>query len=330
MAVLRNSQGFWKGLFDSPGNVTEAAETFLRLSAQDRLGDNLLDRYLANPAHLNEVETVKLAELLENYAATEGPDKARALLKHGSYGKVQPSDVGQLYGYAQGVLAGRNQHAWQSSAGEGGIMVLSGGLGTSVRVLGALGTIQNTVDAAKMIQQGDSTGYGIIGLNILGAGMGGRLASIAPLRGEARLARIRGVDTTPPTTAPVTKLDPVRRVVDYGAHAVTKVRPGEVGGSPYTMEGMGKRLGIGAAKTADVPSGATNPSVNGPIFNPAGKVRAEKFTDFQQGASLQGTIARIAGDNPVVTYTASGKTLYTNPVTGQRVVYDNAGNCFRV
>lgn len=68
----------------------------------------------------------------------------------------------------------------------------------------------------------------------------------------------------------------------------------------------------------------------GPVFNPAGAVRAEKFADSQQKVSARETIALIAGDNPIITYTESGKTLYKNPVTGKQVVYDNAGKYFRV
>jgi hypothetical protein len=67
-----------------------------------------------------------------------------------------------------------------------------------------------------------------------------------------------------------------------------------------------------------------------PVFNSAGKVRAEKFADFQQGVSLRDTVALVAGEKPIVTYTTSGKTLYKNPATGKQVVYDNAGNYFRV
>ena len=74
---------------------------------------------------------------------------------------------------------------------------------------------------------------------------------------------------------------------------------------------------------------ATSP-LTAPVSNPAGAARAEKFSEFQQKVSAKETIARIAGDNPVITYTASGKTLYTNPTTGKQVVYDNAGKYFRV
>ncbi|NRR31473.1 LysM peptidoglycan-binding domain-containing protein [Oxalobacteraceae bacterium] len=75
-------------------------------------------------------------------------------------------------------------------------------------------------------------------------------------------------------------------------------------------------------------NGANN--TGGPIFNPAGAARAEKFSDFQQKVSASETIANIAGENPIITYTESGKTLYTNPSTGLQVVYDNAGKYFRI
>lgn len=67
-----------------------------------------------------------------------------------------------------------------------------------------------------------------------------------------------------------------------------------------------------------------------PIFNPAGAARAAQYIDYQQGVSLSDTIASIAGDNPTITYTESGKTIYANPTNGMQVVYDNAGNYFRV
>ncbi|CAG9207307.1 hypothetical protein PSP6_260082 [Paraburkholderia tropica] len=41
-------------------------------------------------------------------------------------------------------------------------------------------------------------------------------------------------------------------------------------------------------------------------------------------------IKDIAGANPQVNYTKSGKTVYTNKLTGDSVIYDNAGNYFRV
>jgi hypothetical protein len=90
--------------------------------------------------------------------------------------------------------------------------------------------------------------------------------------------------------------------------------------------------GPGAQKTPKVTASESDtispPEV--PIFNPAGAARAEKFNKFQQKVSARETIARIAGDDPMITYTASAKTIYLNPATGKQVVYDNAGKYFRV
>ncbi|HVE84138.1 MAG TPA: hypothetical protein VND93_14875 [Myxococcales bacterium] len=62
----------------------------------------------------------------------------------------------------------------------------------------------------------------------------------------------------------------------------------------------------------------------------SGAERAARFGQGWQRASLRETIERIAGPRPVVTTTASGKTIYANPSTGLQVVYDRAGNYFRI
>lgn len=89
---------------------------------------------------------------------------------------------------------------------------------------------------------------------------------------------------------------------------------------------------LATADEAPATPGANNveSAPDAPVFNPAGAVRAEKFAAMQQKVSARETIKNIAGDDPVVTYTDSGKTLYTNPTTGKQVVYDNAGRYFRV
>jgi RHS repeat-associated protein len=88
--------------------------------------------------------------------------------------------------------------------------------------------------------------------------------------------------------------------------------------------------GLSPCKTNSADEANSPSSAAAPVFNPAGAVRAEKFAEFQQRVSARETIARIAGDNPVISYTESGKTLYLNPMTGKQVVYDNAGRYFRV
>ncbi|MCP4180773.1 MAG: hypothetical protein GY756_23685, partial [bacterium] len=61
-----------------------------------------------------------------------------------------------------------------------------------------------------------------------------------------------------------------------------------------------------------------------------GVKRATQFSENWPKASLDETIARIAGNNPIVSTTTSGKTLYRNPTNGMQVVHDNAANYFRV
>lgn len=69
---------------------------------------------------------------------------------------------------------------------------------------------------------------------------------------------------------------------------------------------------------------------NGPVYNPQGAARATANSGNWSSGSLSETVQNIVGSNPDVTYTTSGKTIYTNPNTGMSVVYDNAGNYYRV
>lgn len=62
----------------------------------------------------------------------------------------------------------------------------------------------------------------------------------------------------------------------------------------------------------------------------AGFQRAGQFQQNWQPASLQDAVDRIAGENPIPEQTGSGKMTFTNPNTGLRVVYDIAGDYFRV
>ncbi|MCP4529089.1 MAG: RHS repeat-associated core domain-containing protein [Aestuariibacter sp.] len=66
----------------------------------------------------------------------------------------------------------------------------------------------------------------------------------------------------------------------------------------------------------------------GPL--PSGASRLAQFGMNWREASLQETIGRIAGNNSIIEITGSGKTIYRNPDSGLQVVYDNAGNYFRV
>ncbi|GKS77164.1 hypothetical protein AVME950_19730 [Acidovorax sp. SUPP950] len=107
----------------------------------------------------------------------------------------------------------------------------------------------------------------------------------------------------------------------------------KVGGGG-NVEGAGSKLKPYSGNQA-VPDfvGPIRPATEaptGPVTNAAGAARAAKYNAFQQGVSLNDTISLIGGDKPTISYTTSGKTIYANPSTGLQVVYDNAGNYFRV
>lgn len=80
----------------------------------------------------------------------------------------------------------------------------------------------------------------------------------------------------------------------------TKVEAERLEGPKLTSGNSGKKM--------DDPNSS---SPTGPIFNPAGAERAARFNGSQQGVSLRDTVKNIAGDKPVVTYTESGKTIYS-------------------
>ena len=46
--------------------------------------------------------------------------------------------------------------------------------------------------------------------------------------------------------------------------------------------------------------------------------------------SLRDTVTNAVSPNPTITYTASGKTVYSNPQSGFQIVQDNAVNYFRM
>lgn len=99
---------------------------------------------------------------------------------------------------------------------------------------------------------------------------------------------------------------------------------------------------MGAANEAPVYSpkasvtsqdGAASNAADGldaPVYNSQGATRAAKYGGNWSSGSLNETVESIAGSNPAITYTVSGKTIYTNSTTGASVVYDNAGNYYRV
>ena len=89
-------------------------------------------------------------------------------------------------------------------------------------------------------------------------------------------------------------------------------------------------LGTIGRKDAGLVSNATSSAPSAPVYNPQGAARATANSSNWSNGSLSETVQNVVGSNPQVTYTESGKTIYTNPTTGTSVVYDNAGNYYRV
>jgi filamentous hemagglutinin len=93
---------------------------------------------------------------------------------------------------------------------------------------------------------------------------------------------------------------------------------------------FGTEVAGGAQALPGVSKTATNSAPDAPVYNTQGATRAAANSGNWSDGSLSQTVKNIAGSNPQVTYTTSGKTIYTNPTTGASVVYDNAGNYYRV
>ncbi|MEJ8800270.1 VENN motif pre-toxin domain-containing protein, partial [Trinickia caryophylli] len=109
-------------------------------------------------------------------------------------------------------------------------------------------------------------------------------------------------------------------------------------GSRQGTTGNAPRLGGGSTVGVDAGNGANdwndaskgNGTSSEPVYNSQGAARAATNSGNWSSGSLSATVQNIVGSNPDVTYTTSGKTIYTNPATGMSVVYDNAGNYYRV
>jgi hypothetical protein len=98
------------------------------------------------------------------------------------------------------------------------------------------------------------------------------------------------------------------------------------------MGGLAEAAAGGRAVAAETAGGvgAAKGGASAPVTNIQGTTRAAANSSNWSSGSLSETVHRIVGPNPEITYTASGKTVYTNPTTNMTVVYDNAGNYYRV
>ncbi|QNB11816.1 filamentous hemagglutinin N-terminal domain-containing protein [Paraburkholderia tropica] len=130
---------------------------------------------------------------------------------------------------------------------------------------------------------------------------------------------------TPSGTAGAVVTPPVVACGPGGACVVSPpvATPGASGGTPSNA----------TLSSGDDNGGANNGAGNAPtqpVSNPSGAARAAANSGNWSSGSLSETVANIAGPNPEISYTNSGKTIYTNPTNGNSVVYDNAGNYYRV
>jgi len=133
-------------------------------------------------------------------------------------------------------------------------------------------------------------------------------------------------------------VDPTELAIDTGVSAVAGgATYGVVRATSTGIDVIDAALTSKASTTSTVnemaaveKAGVANGESSLPIYNPQGAARAEANGGNWSGGSLSETVRNIAGPDPQITYTASGKTVYTNPTTGASVVYDNAGNYYRV
>jgi hypothetical protein len=124
-------------------------------------------------------------------------------------------------------------------------------------------------------------------------------------------------------------LAPATASAEAPSYAKTRVWGFEV----QNPAGVGAERGLSADGTRGYGQSYDEEAVGYPLVprgTAAGAGRATRFGSNWQRASLDETVGRIAGPNPIVETTASGKQIFRNPDTGLQVVYDTAGNYFRV
>ncbi|WP_198364155.1 hemagglutinin repeat-containing protein, partial [Burkholderia ubonensis] len=137
-----------------------------------------------------------------------------------------------------------------------------------------------------------------------------------------------------------TALDLVLQGIANGLNAISGFGGGKpptaspgvvlVNSSVAQMAGSSLSVSGNMSGNALLNKGENSQYVDNPVSNSDGAARAATHGGNWSSESLEGTVAKIAGPNPQIKYTSTGKTVYTNPETGNSVVYDNAGNYFRV
>lgn len=131
-------------------------------------------------------------------------------------------------------------------------------------------------------------------------------------------------NSRPPATGGAVVTPPMMMCAPGAGCTVT---PGTA--APGTPGYVPSNATFNSGKDQDAQTGASD-GPSQPIYNPSGAARAAANSSNWSSGSLSETVQNIAGPNPEISYTDSGKTIYTNPTNGNSVVYDNAGNYYRV
>jgi len=194
------------------------------------------------------------------------------------------------------------------SVGEIAIGIAAGGLIGVTATVVANYSLGRTTTTAEVIVAGS-----------IGAAIGAGLV-VAPLAGLV-LAPLFLYETTVLT---------VSVLANPESSAGQKVAAGSL--LMAVLAGTGAGLRYFRNNTSAPKARSVSPSSDRPTHgaNSGGAGRAARFGSNWQRASLARTVERIAGKNPLVESTASGKQIYRNPDTGLQVVYDVKGNYFRV
>ncbi|MGN4093139.1 filamentous hemagglutinin, partial [Burkholderia gladioli] len=225
---------------------------------------------------------------------------------------------------------GSNRAILQISGG-----ALIGGLGGSSAMTGALGGAAGAGMSSLLAGQtskisgalGDASGSSLLG-NVVGnilSGLGGMLVGGSAGAATASAVNLYNQGHDKNENEAQKEIAELRKELDK-----ERAMLGQVNLTQRLEDGLST---IPATSVTGMIAGGksgTTGSANAPVYNPRGAASATKFGDNWSGGSLSESVNSVAGPNPQVTYTESGKTIYTNPTTGTSVVYDNAGNYYRV
>ncbi|WP_199179990.1 VENN motif pre-toxin domain-containing protein, partial [Chromobacterium sinusclupearum] len=298
--VLKDNQGLI-GWLKGKGDPNHAAEVVLSANDLDQRSDYLLQKYRNNPNSLSAGETQELAVYLGDYRLSYGDVAVASLVKNGSGPRLDRGDLAELTGYAQGLVSLKDQHDWQALVGTPALFTLPGGIGVAARSIAAAQSATEFGEGVKQLTTGDADGLYKLGMPILNAAAEGAYGLLNSQRAGGGSYNVRPMSGV---------LDKVGEVVDA------------------SQQGRGAANSGSAGISTSATAGDT--ALTGPVHSTAGASRAAANSGNWASGSLSQTVKNLVGDSPEITFTQSGKTIYSNPKTGISVVYDNSGNYYRI